>query len=50
MRRDTITRELRCPFTPETMAEMANKLAHGIADLQSIEEDKKVSNSAFKER
>jgi glutathionyl-hydroquinone reductase len=50
MRKDTITKALRCPYTEAEMVETAKKLAHEVGELQTVEEEKKASNSAFKER
>lgn len=50
MRDKTITRALRCNFDASSMAEIAKKLASEVTEIQTIEEEKKVSNSAYKSR
>jgi len=50
MRSDTITLSLKCPFSPEKLRDMADKLTRAINTREEIEEEKKASNAAFKSR
>lgn len=50
LRKDTITEQIQCSYAPEEMATIAKGLAAAIAEVETIEEEKKESNSAFKAR
>lgn len=50
MREETITLSLEEKYTPEEKADIAEKLAIAVADLDAIIGEKKVSDAAFNER
>ena len=50
MRPDTITLAIYEAFNPQEKTEIADQLAKAIADLETVKEEKKVSDAAFGER
>jgi hypothetical protein len=50
MRPDTITLAIYEQFTPQEKTEIADQMAKAIADLETVKEEKKVSDAAFGER